>query len=55
MPLVSVIVVSIGLVLFAGAGRKTKVPFGPFMLAGTLVGIYAGHSIAHAYTSMTVG
>ena len=47
-------VVSIVLVLFAGAGRKTKVPFGPFMLLGTLVGIYAGHSIAHAYTSFTL-
>jgi leader peptidase (prepilin peptidase) / N-methyltransferase len=47
-------VVSIGLVLFAGAGRKTKIPFGPFMLAGTLVGIYAGHAIAHAYTSFTL-
>jgi len=47
-------VVSIALVLFAGAGRKTKVPFGPFMLLGTLVGIYAGHAVAHAYTSFTL-
>ena len=47
-------VVSIGLVVFAGAGRKTKVPFGPFMLLGTLVGIYAGHAVAHAYTSFTL-
>ena len=44
-------VVSIGLVLFAGAGRKTKVPFGPFMLIGTFVGIFIGHDIADAYTS----
>jgi leader peptidase (prepilin peptidase)/N-methyltransferase len=48
-------VVSIVLVLFAGAGRKTKVPFGPFMLLGALVGIFAGHSIADAYTSVTLG
>ena len=47
--------VSIGLVLFAGAGRKTKVPFGPFMLIGALVGIYAGHALGHAYTSATFG
>ena len=46
--------VSIGLVIFAGAGRKTKVPFGPFMLLGTLVGVYAGHDVAHAYTSFTL-
>jgi leader peptidase (prepilin peptidase)/N-methyltransferase len=44
-------VVSIGLVFFAGAGRKTKVPFGPFMLLGTLVGIFAGHDLGHAYTN----
>src|SRR3954469_15057557 len=47
--------VSIGLVLFAEAGGKTKVPFGPFMLLGALVGIFAGHSIAHAYTSFAIG
>lgn len=43
-------VVSVGLVLGGDAGRKTKVPFGPFMLLGVVVGIYAGHPIAHAYT-----
>lgn len=47
--------VGIGLMLFAGAGRKTKVPFGPFMLLGGLVGIYAGHALGHAYTSATFG
>jgi len=45
-------IVSIGLVLFAGAGRKTRVPFGPFMLIGTFIGIFAGHPIGHAYTSL---
>lgn len=43
-------VVSVGLVAFRGAGRKTRVPFGPFMLVGVLIGIYAGHAVAHAYT-----
>jgi leader peptidase (prepilin peptidase)/N-methyltransferase len=43
-------VVSIGLVVLRDAGRKTRVPFGPFMLVGVLIGIYAGHPIAHAYT-----
>ena len=47
--------VGIGLILFAGGGRKTKVPFGPFMLVGALLGILLGHSIASAYTSVTVG
>src|SRR3954454_13240578 len=48
-------VVGIGLILFAGGGRKTKVPFGPFMLVGALIGILAGHAIASAYTSVTLG
>lgn len=47
--------VGIGLILFAGGGRKTKVPFGPFMLVGALIGIVAGASLASAYTSATLG
>lgn len=47
-------VISVGLVLFAGAGRKTKVPFGPFMIAGAFIGIVAGHPLAHAYTHLTL-
>jgi leader peptidase (prepilin peptidase)/N-methyltransferase len=47
--------VGIALILFAGGGRKTKVPFGPFMLLGALVGIYAGQAIGHAYSSATFG
>jgi leader peptidase (prepilin peptidase)/N-methyltransferase len=45
--------VGIGVILFAGGGRKSKVPFGPFMLLGTLIGILWGHPLAHAYTSLT--
>jgi leader peptidase (prepilin peptidase) / N-methyltransferase len=48
-------VVSIAIVGFKGGGRKTRVPFGPFMLIGLLIGIYAGHSLAHAYTHATTG
>jgi leader peptidase (prepilin peptidase) / N-methyltransferase len=45
-------VVSVGLVMFAGAGRKTRVPFGPFMLVGAFIGIFAGHYLGHAYTNL---
>ncbi len=45
--------VGIGVILFAGGGRKTKVPFGPFMLLGALIGILWGQSLADAYTSLT--
>jgi leader peptidase (prepilin peptidase)/N-methyltransferase len=41
--------VSIGLVLFREGGRKTRVPFGPFMLIGIVIGVAAGHPLAHAY------
>jgi leader peptidase (prepilin peptidase)/N-methyltransferase len=47
--------VGVGLVLFAGGGRKTKVPFGPFMLVGVLIGVFAGGPLASAYTSVTFG
>lgn len=48
-------VVGIGVILLAKGGRKTKIPFGPFMLAGALTGILVGQQIAHAYTSSTLG
>jgi leader peptidase (prepilin peptidase)/N-methyltransferase len=47
--------VGIGVVLFTEGGRKTKIPFGPFMLAGGLTGILVGQEIAHAYTRLTLG
>ena len=48
-------VVSIGLVLGGRAGRKSAIPFGPFMLAGTLIGILVGQPIADSYLHLTVG
>lgn len=43
------------LVVLRRAGRKTAIPFGPFMLAGALVGILAGHPLADAYLSGALG
>jgi leader peptidase (prepilin peptidase) / N-methyltransferase len=31
------------------AGRKTALPFGPFLAAGAVVAIFAGHSMTHWY------
>jgi leader peptidase (prepilin peptidase) / N-methyltransferase len=42
-------VVSIALVAFHNGGRKTRVPFGPFMLIGVVIGVAVGHPVAHAY------
>lgn len=35
--------------LVAGAGRKTAIPFGPFIAAGAVVAAFAGEAIADAY------
>jgi leader peptidase (prepilin peptidase) / N-methyltransferase len=43
------------LVLRKGGGRKTKVPFGPFMLAGTLLAVLAGQGLADGYLDLVLG
>jgi leader peptidase (prepilin peptidase)/N-methyltransferase len=43
------------LVALRRAGRTSAIPFGPFMLAGALVGILAGRPLADAYLSATLG
>ena len=47
--------VGIAMILFAGGGRKSKIPFGPFMLVGAVIGIFAGQGLAHAYNSLLTG
>ena len=44
--------VSIPLMLFKRAGRKTKIPFGPFMLAGALIAIVWGSEIWDWYRGL---
>lgn len=48
-------VFGIGLILLKAGGRKTKVPFGPFMLGGALIAVLAGQQLAGAYLDLTVG
>ena len=45
-------IVGIMLVALRRGGRRTAVPFGPFMVAGALVGIFAGDALAHAYLGL---
>jgi leader peptidase (prepilin peptidase)/N-methyltransferase len=47
-------VVSIGLVLAGRAGRKSRVPHGPFMVLGALLAVFAGQPMASAYLDFTV-
>ena len=45
----------VALVLTGRGGRKSAVPFGPFMLAGALLAVLAGEELAQAYLHLTVG
>jgi leader peptidase (prepilin peptidase)/N-methyltransferase len=48
-------VVGITLMAIGRATRKSKIPFGPFMLAGALAAVFFGSSIAHSYLSFSRG
>ena len=45
----------IALILTKRGGRKSKVPFGPFMLAGALLGVLVGQDLFDGYLSLTIG
>ena len=45
---------AVGLVALGRAGRKTAVPYGPFMLLGALAAVLAGQDLAQGYLDLTV-
>jgi leader peptidase (prepilin peptidase)/N-methyltransferase len=45
----------IGVVLFKKGGRKTALPFGPFMILGAFLAIFVGHQLVSGYLSATTG
>jgi leader peptidase (prepilin peptidase) / N-methyltransferase len=48
-------VAGVGLMLAGRAGRKSKIPFGPYMIAGALIAVFVGQALAHYYVRITVG
>jgi leader peptidase (prepilin peptidase)/N-methyltransferase len=46
----------VGVVLLATrmAGRKSRIPFGPYMLAGTFLAVFAAAPIAHWYSHLLI-
>lgn len=48
-------VVGVALMTMRRAGRKTRIPFGPYMIVGAFVGIFAGAQLAHWYLHATIG
>jgi leader peptidase (prepilin peptidase)/N-methyltransferase len=45
-------VVGVLLMLFKLANRKSRIPFGPYMLAGTFLAVFAAAPVADWYTSL---
>ncbi|HLX89155.1 MAG TPA: A24 family peptidase [Acidimicrobiales bacterium] len=48
-------VIGIGVMVASGGGRKTRIPFGPFMAAGAVVAVLWGNPVAHALFHHTSG
>jgi leader peptidase (prepilin peptidase)/N-methyltransferase len=48
-------VFGIAVVLAKQGGRKTALPFGPFMILGVFVAIFAGQQLADGYLRLTTG
>lgn len=47
-------IVGIGLMAFRLAGRKSRIPFGPYMLAGAFLAVFAAAPIADWYLTLLV-
>ena len=45
-------VVAVPMMLFTSAGRKSKMPFGPAMLAGALLALFVAQPIGHWYLGL---
>ncbi|MFB7890768.1 prepilin peptidase [Microbacterium sp. NPDC056044] len=48
-------VFGIALMLFRRAGRKTAIPFGPWMILGAWTGVFAGEAVGEWYVNLFVG
>jgi len=40
------------LMVFKGSGRKSKIPFGPFLAAGAIITLFAGQEIFYWYMGL---
>ncbi len=47
--------VGVGLMIARRAGRRTAIPFGPFLLVGALLGLVVGPALVQAYTELLTG
>jgi leader peptidase (prepilin peptidase)/N-methyltransferase len=47
-------IVGLALIASGRGGRKTALPFGPFMVAGALVGVFVAEALATWYTGLLI-
>ena len=47
-------VIGVALIVAGRGGRKTAIPFGPFMIAGALITVFAGGWLADSYVRLVV-
>jgi leader peptidase (prepilin peptidase) / N-methyltransferase len=51
--MIAALVPSVGLLVRHGsAARKMKIPFGPFLALGGVIGLFAGHALLNAYLGL---
>lgn len=48
-------VVGVALIVFGSAGRKSAIPFGPFMLAGAFIAVLWGQNLSDLYATAVFG
>ncbi len=48
-------VVGVALIVFGSAGRKSAIPFGPFMLAGAFIAVMWGQNLSDLYATAVFG
>lgn len=48
-------IVGVALIIMRKAGRKTAIPFGPYMLLGAWTGVFAGDAVGQVYLSLYSG
>jgi leader peptidase (prepilin peptidase) / N-methyltransferase len=45
-------IIGVALVIFAGKGRKSTVPFGPFLALGSVIAVFVGRPLVDAYVRL---